>query len=107
MDWFTRFRCPVCSGPVALWAIGPLFTCPHCKWALSSNRSSAFMLALGIACLLEALLFAALWLTAASPNGAFSIWLAAGGGLGVGAWFVANRLLLRLSATRPPRGDVE
>ena len=61
------------------------------------------MVALAVACVVEAIFLAILWRIAGSPLTGVTAWLAGGGMLGVGAWFVANKRLLKLAAVRPPR----
>lgn len=82
------FKCPVCRGPIALWAIQPTFTCHHCHWALSSNIRAARVKAVATAFVAEVLLLLALLVFLPLPTTGLVAWLSVVGllGLAVG-WF--------------------
>ena len=69
-------RCPVCSGPIADWAIRAEFSCHHCGWALSANLRRASAWALAVAAMLELAVFAALWFWAESARDALGHYVA-------------------------------
>lgn len=41
-------RCPVCSGPIGVHVVRRVFTCHHCRWALSANNGTAFIWSLWV-----------------------------------------------------------
>jgi hypothetical protein len=100
--WFTLvFSCPVCRGPIALWAVQPEFTCHHCHWALSSNIRAARFKAAAVAVGAEAVLLLALlvWLPRARTG--FVAWLSVVGVLGLAAGWFALKSLLSLQPMHP------
>jgi hypothetical protein len=50
------FKCPVCRGRIALWAVRSEFTCHHCNLILRSNRTDALTKAFWVAVAIEVLL---------------------------------------------------
>lgn len=94
------FRCPVCRGHIALWAMQSVFTCHHCQWALSSNIRSACVKAVGAAMVAETVLLLVLlsWL---QPSAGLGAWLAAGGVLGFAVGWLAFKSLVLLQPMRP------
>lgn len=93
-------RCPVCQGRVALWAVQPMFTCHHCKWALRSNVRVALRNAFVVGAVFEITFLAALSQWSASANDAVLVWLAAGGVVG----FAAGWLVVRWFTVLIPAG---
>lgn len=96
-------RFPVCSGPIADWAIRAEFSCHHCGWALSANLRRASAWALAVAAMLELAVFAALWFWAESARDALGHYVAVFGVAGALAWGVAYHVGLRLKPLRPQR----
>ncbi|MEJ5999848.1 hypothetical protein [Paucibacter soli] len=97
------YRCPVCHGRIALWAIQRAFTCHHCHWVLASNLPVAFSGAVTVGATIEGLLLAGLWLYLGSVSLAFGAWLAAGSLLGFAGGWLYLRQALRLVPLRPQR----
>lgn len=54
--------CPICRGPIAIWAIRPELTCHHCGWALAANVGSAFVKACIAGAIFFGIAFAAMQL---------------------------------------------
>ena len=99
----TTFRCPVCRGRVASWAVQSEFTCHHCKWALSSNLGVALRRAVGVGVAVEVLLLFALYWLLHSAGQALNLWLAASCVFGFFSGWLAFRSTLTLRPLRPPR----
>ena len=98
------FRCPMCKGPIALWAAQPEFTCHHCHWALSSNRGVAVARAAAAAAVAELVLFAGLWLGLGGPSDALGVWLTASCVLGYAVgWFALKRFAVLIPRRPPPQ----
>jgi hypothetical protein len=96
-------RCPICSGPIAGWAIRSEFSCHHCDWALSANLRQAATWAFAVAAVLELAVLAALWLWVDSAADALGVYLSVFGSAGAVVWGVVYRLRLRLTPIRPQR----
>lgn len=96
------FRCPMCKGRIALWAVQSAFTCHHCHWALSSNVRSAISRAVMAAAVCEVLLLAGLWLYVGSLSFALGAWLVAGCLLGFGVGWLFVQRAVRLVPLHPP-----
>jgi hypothetical protein len=95
-------RCPVCKGPIALWAVQPTFTCHHCRWALRSNVRVALHNAFVVGAVVEVALLVALWQWLGSSVDAVAVWLAASGVAGFAAGWVVVRRFTVLIPLRPP-----
>ena len=97
-------RCPICSGPIADWAIRSEFSCHHCHWALSAGVRRASAWAVAGAASLELAAFGALWFLKGSASGALDVYLPVFGTAGALAWTVCFHFGLRLTPIRPQRG---
>lgn len=95
------FRCSICKGPIALWAVRQEFTCHHCHWALSSNCGVAFARAMAVAAVAELVLAAGLCLWLGEPR-AVNVWLAGSCVIGYSAGWLAVRKFLVVTPLRPP-----
>ncbi|HEY2925947.1 hypothetical protein [Piscinibacter sp.] len=96
------FRCPMCKGPIAMWAAHPEFTCHHCHWSLSSNRGVAVARAVAVAAVAELVLFVGLWLLLGGPSAALGVWLTASCVVGYGVGWFALKSFAVLTPLRPP-----
>lgn len=92
------FKCPVCAGRIALWAVRAEFVCPHCGMILSSNRAEALSKAFWTGLIIEALVLAMLLLLLNVHLHAFIIWSSMGCLLGL----VAGWLVIKHSMTFKP-----
>jgi len=101
----TTFRCPMCRGRVASWAVQSEFTCHHCRWALSSNLGVALRRAVGVGVAVELLLLFALYWLLHSAGQALNVWLAASCVFGFFAGWLAFRFFLTLPPLRPPQAS--
>jgi len=100
------FRCPVCQGRIAMWALrSTVFTCHHCRWVLTSNILVVRLRALLAAAGLELLLLLGVWLWLGDISRALGLWAALGSVLGVGVWYLTVHTLLVIAPVRPQAPD--
>ena len=100
--WLTLvFSCPVCRGPIALWAVRPAFTCHHCNWALSSNVRMARIKAIGTAVVAELLLLLALLVWLPRPSAGLVVWSFVAGYLGLAVGWIALKVFMALHPMHP------
>lgn len=95
-------RCPVCGGTLAPWIIRPVLACHHCGWGLAANIAQASLWAWGAAVLAEVLLLAGLWWGLGSVSQALGVYILASCCVGVVAWQIVYRSVLRLRPFKPP-----
>lgn len=89
------FRCPVCHGRIALWAVRAEFTCHHCRMILRSNRTEALGKALLVALSIETLLLSTLFFTLGISLTTLVTWGMAGNLLGYwGGWFAVKHFMI-------------
>lgn len=94
------FKCPVCNGRLAFWAVRAEFVCPHCELILSSNRAEAFTKAVWVALAIETLLFSILYFLFDSLSMAIAVWGGASGVVGYWASWVAIKRFMIFRAVR-------
>ena len=95
------FSCPVCRGPIALWAVLPAFTCHHCQWAVSSNIRAARVKAVAVAVVAEAVLLLALLLSLPRASTGLIAWLSVVGLLGLAVGWFALKAFVSLQPMHP------
>jgi len=82
------FTCPVCNGPIAFWAVRPVFICHQCNMILKSNREEALIKSFWIAVSIEALLLILLFFIFGASLNTFIAWECAGCVIGyLSGWF--------------------
>jgi high-affinity Fe2+/Pb2+ permease len=97
------FKCPVCNGRLAFWAVRAEFVCTHCDMILKSNRAEALLLAFWVALLIEILFLLLLFFLLDVPLRAFFVWGGAGGVLGYWAgWIAIKRFMVFRPIRRKP-----
>jgi predicted RNA-binding Zn-ribbon protein involved in translation (DUF1610 family) len=97
------FKCPVCNGRLAFWAVRTDFVCPHCDMVLRSNKIEVLSNAFLVAVFVEALfLLLLIYLFDASFRVA-AVWGSAGGFFGCWAgWFAIKRFIVLQAVRRKP-----
>jgi len=104
MNRLNATPCPVCGGPIGLWAATATIkvTCHHCKWVLASNWDAAFWIGVAVGCVTETMISLVIYFVAGTFLAVVRHWGGGGSIFSMCVGALAYSLALKLRVVSPP-----